>query len=130
MNLYDILGVQRTATSDEIKRAYRKLAMQFHPDRNPGDEAAANSFKRVQEAYDTLSDPNNRARYDGGRYTTKTKVKKPKAQRPYSGDGFIYRDAPPPKVDLWGQPILPEHEWVDVYSNNYENGGQPDIRGL
>lgn len=130
MNLYDILRVQSTATSEEIKRAYRKLAMQFHPDRNPGDDAAANNFKQVQEAYDTLSDPNNRARYDGGRHTTKTKVKKPKTQRPYSGDGFVYRDAPPPKVDLWGQPILPEHEWVDAYSNNYENGDQPDIRGL
>lgn len=105
-------------------------AMQFHPDRNPGDEAAINSFKRIQEAYNTLSDSNNRARYDGTNQNhTKTyKPKDKKGKRPYAGDGFIFRDAPPPKVDIWGEPIVPEHKWTDAFSDHYETEGQPDIR--
>lgn len=61
---YDILSVKRKATPDEIKRAYRKLAKQYHPDRNPNDKGAEARFKEVQEAYDTLSDPKKRQRYD------------------------------------------------------------------
>ena len=70
MDYYQILGVERTATQDEIKSAYRKLAMQYHPDRNPGDKEAETKFKEVQTAYDTLSDLNAKARYDGGARTT------------------------------------------------------------
>jgi DnaJ-class molecular chaperone len=55
-NYYDILGVDKKAGADEIKKAYRKLAMQYHPDRNQGDEAAAEKFKEVNEAHETLSD--------------------------------------------------------------------------
>jgi molecular chaperone DnaJ len=62
---YELLGVTRTATPQEIKSAYRKLAMKYHPDRNPGDKEAEAMFKRVQEAYDTLSDPGKRAYYNG-----------------------------------------------------------------
>jgi molecular chaperone DnaJ len=61
---YDVLGVARTATADEIKKAYRRLAMQHHPDRNPGDLAAEEKFKEAAEAYEVLSDPEKRARYD------------------------------------------------------------------
>jgi molecular chaperone DnaJ len=63
-SLYDTLGVQKSASADEIKKAYRKLARQYHPDRNPGDESAEARFKEVQTAYDVLSDPDKRKQYD------------------------------------------------------------------
>ncbi len=63
-DLYEILGVARTATADEIKKAYRKLAIQYHPDRNPGDKASEEKFKEIAEAYAILSDQDKRTRYD------------------------------------------------------------------
>ena len=61
---YEVLGVKRDAAQDQIKQAYRKLARKFHPDLNPGDKAAEEQFKGLQEAYDVLSDPENRKLYD------------------------------------------------------------------
>jgi DnaJ-class molecular chaperone len=61
---YELLGVGRKATQQEIKRAYRKLARQYHPDVNPGDEVAQEKFKEINEAYEVLSDPEKRKKYD------------------------------------------------------------------
>lgn len=61
---YEVLGVSKTANADEIKKAYRKLALKYHPDRNPGDKAAEEKFKEAAEAYDVLSDPEKRQKYD------------------------------------------------------------------
>ncbi len=63
-SLYDTLGVSKTASSDEIKKAYRKLAREYHPDRNPGDAASEERFKEIQGAYDVLSDDEKRKAYD------------------------------------------------------------------
>jgi molecular chaperone DnaJ len=63
-NPYQVLGVERSAGQDEIKSAYRKLALRYHPDRNPGDAEAEERFKEVSEAYATLRDPQTRERYD------------------------------------------------------------------
>ena len=61
---YEVLGVSKTATTDEIKKAYRKKAIEFHPDRNPGDKEAEEKFKEAAEAYDVLSDDKKRQMYD------------------------------------------------------------------
>lgn len=64
LDYYQILGVERTASEDEIKRAYKKMAIKYHPDRNPGDKEAEEKFKQAAEAYDVLRDPEKRSRYD------------------------------------------------------------------
>src|ERR1700674_3479009 len=61
---YQTLGVERAASADEIRKAYRKLARKHHPDLNPGDKSAEDRFKKVQEAYDVLSEPKKKEMYD------------------------------------------------------------------
>ena len=109
IDYYNILGVSRDANAEEIKKSYRQLALQFHPDRNPGNKEAENRFKDISEAYEILSDPGKRFKYDN-----------PMPQNPFmgfggmgpfnfgnmgSGAGFSFNfmfDRPPP-------PPIPEH---------------------
>lgn len=85
-DLYQILGVSRDASIDDIKKAHRKLAMKYHPDKNPDDKVAAEKFKRVQEAVDVLSDSEKRAAYD--RYGPDFERIRSTGYRPGSTAGF------------------------------------------
>ena len=89
--LYDTLGVKKGASAEEVKKAYRKLAAQHHPDKNPGDAAAEEKFKEVQNAYDTLSDPEKRKQYD--RFGS-TNGRRGPARRSRAGSGRFRRGAP------------------------------------
>ena len=61
---YEVLGVSKNASKEEIKKAYRQKALQYHPDKNPGDKEAENKFKEAAEAYEVLRDDDKRSRYD------------------------------------------------------------------
>lgn len=85
MEPYETLGVARGATAEEVKKAYRKLARQYHPDKNPGDREAEERFKEVQQAYDVLSDPAKREEYDNS-------GQRPSRSGPIFAEGFDTSD--------------------------------------
>ncbi len=101
MDYYEVLGVTRTASDGEIKTAYRKLAMQYHPDRNPNNPEAENKFKECSEAYTVLSDAEKRAAYD--RYGHAAVSGAGGSGNPFAGGGFAQGDIGDIFGDLFGE---------------------------
>lgn len=91
MDYYKILGVDRKASADEIKKAFRKLAVKYHPDKNPGDKKAEEKFKELNEAYDVLSDEENRKKYDefgeNWKFAEQARAQQQQQQQQYGGFG-------------------------------------------
>ena len=98
---YEILGVNKTASADEIKKAYRKVAMQFHPDRNPGDKGAEEKFKEAAEAYEVLSDTDKKAQYDRYGHAGVTSN-----GRGFSGGGMNMEDIFSQFGDVFGEDLF------------------------
>jgi molecular chaperone DnaJ len=115
---YEILGVTKTASAEEIKKSYRKVAMQFHPDRNPGDKEAEEKFKEAAEAYEVLSDTDKRAKYD--RYGHQ-------AFAPGMGGGGFGGGAGMNMEDIFSQ--FGDIFGDDVFGNFFGGGGGGRSRG-
>ncbi|MEA5535955.1 J domain-containing protein [Crocosphaera sp. XPORK-15E] len=99
-NYYEILGVSRDATNEEIKKSFRKLARQYHPDVNPGDKTAEEKFKNLNEAYDVLSDETKRADYDLKRFS-KGKRRPSRVQDRIPRNGNRNNNNYPQESDFW-----------------------------
>ena len=109
---YKILNVDRKASKDDIKKAYRKLALKFHPDRNPGDKKAEDNFKEINEAYQVLSDPEKRSRYDqlGESYTSWQ-------QRGGAPGGFNWEDWYAQRYPSGGNVRVEVGDFGDIFGN-------------
>ena len=120
---YDVLGVSRTATPDELKKAFRKLAMQLHPDKNPGDKKAEERFKEVNEAYETLSDPQKRQTFDQFGHMGSQAGFRP-GQNPFEGFGRG-PGAGPGGFDPRGNPEGFQDIFGDIFSDFFQGRPRP-----
>lgn len=115
---YDVLGVARTASQDEIRKAYRKLAKKHHPDLNPGDKAAEESFKAVGAAHALLSDPEQRARFDRGEIDAEGQ------ERGFPGGGGGYRShAEGAQGHFYGGGQFSEDDLGDIFGGMFGQRG-------
>jgi len=89
-NYYSLLGVKRRASADDIKRAYRKLVFQYHPDRNPDDDDAAEKLKQIMEAYDVLSNDEKRASYDRANWSAFQQEEEEEAKEEAGSNGYRF----------------------------------------
>jgi DnaJ-class molecular chaperone len=106
-DLYAILGLKRGASEDAIRQAYRKLAKQYHPDRNPGDKAAEEKFKKISAAFNVLGSPDKRKRYDAG------EIDEAGQERPAYSSSYGYGD---------GNPF---GDYADIFGEVFGRGGRP-----
>ena len=97
MDYYQTIGVPRSASSEDIKKAYKKLAAKYHPDRNPGSAEAVEKFKEVQNIYDVLSDTNKKFRYDNLGYATSKPQSPPRPNHTKQRPASKHAPPPPPK---------------------------------
>jgi molecular chaperone DnaJ len=107
---YEILGINKNSSAEEIKKAYRKVAMQYHPDRNPGDKSAEEKFKEAAEAYETLSDTEKKAQYDRYGHAGVSSN-----GRGYSGGGMNMEDIFSQFGDIFGD---------DIFGSFFGSGGR------
>src|SRR5882724_6577387 len=128
---YETLGVSRSSSEDEIRKAYRKLARKYHPDLNPGDKAAEDRFKNVSEAYDVLNDKNKRQMYDQVGFYSDT---------PGAGGNAGPRGRSHPNMDFGGfdfsdilrnaqqesQARQESGSFKDIFSQFFRGGHQPE----
>lgn len=128
-DLYKILGVDKAASADDIRKAYRKLAKQHHPDLNPGNKTAEEKFKSIASAHDLLSDPAKRARYDAGEIDeTGAEKAPPRSYRHYAespaGSRYAYNNA----GNAGGQSGFASEDFEDLFSNifNQRPGANPN----
>lgn len=105
---YEVLGVSKTATPDEIKKAYRKLAIKYHPDKNPGDKAAEDKFKEAAEAYEVLSNPEKREKYDQFGHAM--------GPQGFGGGGGFYSSGGMSMEDIFSQ-------FGDIFGGHFDFGG-------
>ena len=137
-NYYDILGVPKTATADEIKKAYRTLAFKYHPDRNQGNPEAEEKFKQISAAYDVLGDEAKRRQYDMGSYSNSYSTAGSQTQQQYQRQYQYTYSNPFGEENFWewfngAQFRSRNQQTQNSYNNysqyNYSQEEEPQTRG-
>lgn len=132
-NYYEILGVPKTATADEIKKAYRTLAFKYHPDRNQGNAAAEEKFKQISAAYDVLGDESKRRQYDMGYSTDSYSNSASQSQQQYQRQYQYTYQNPFGEDNFWewfnSAQFRSRNQQTQNYHYNYSNDEEKQTRG-